>query len=296
MSSPSTADGVASARSCTLPSPSPSAVRPLTLLTYNVHNGFIDPTSSTCAFAPIVDWLSVVDADVICFQEVTWTRVSRRHFHETLRDQLGFAHIAYGNAADLYGNGFYGQVTASKTPFAAEPVTLPLKDTKHGEERAALFTQHQSGLSIINVHLDVWDRSGEVRVRQLHQIKSLIRQLRSPVLLCGDFNSVRRCDYSQEEWDVICRLHHIETASLDVVGEMGGRDVFDLLDKRLNRTHVKISKRIDFLFVIEQGMGKVSVRDARRYDVLWSDHYPLWAALEIATPDSGLCDASAATI
>jgi len=109
----------------------------------------------------------------------------------------------------------------------------------------------------------------------------MIAKLASPVILCGDFNSVRRRDYTDEEWKILCGIHQIETESLEVIREFGGRDVFDYLAQRLNQTHTQIAKRIDFIFIIEKGKEKVNVRDARRFDVLFSDHFPIGTNLEI---------------
>jgi endonuclease/exonuclease/phosphatase family metal-dependent hydrolase len=202
-----------------------------------------------------------------------------------MRDILGYHHIAYGLAADLYWNGFYGQVTVSKLPFITEPFTLSLHDSNRGEGRAALLTQLDNGLTIINLHLDVWDRSGGVRTSQLQQVKSLINNtlLPSPVILCGDFNTVRRCDYSAAEWSELCSIQEIETVSMDVVSGMGGRDVFDVMDVRMSRSHVHDPKRVDYIFIIDKSIEKkkLIVKEAKRYDVLYSDHFPLSAVIEL---------------
>jgi len=126
-------------------SPPDNSPRHLSLVSYNVFNGFNDPRSRCCSFMPIIEWLRGLSVEIVCFQEVTWTRITLKYFESTVR-AMGFPYIAYGHAHDLYGNGFYGQVTISKTPFKSEPVVLTLEDSKNAENRAALLTQHSSGI------------------------------------------------------------------------------------------------------------------------------------------------------
>jgi endonuclease/exonuclease/phosphatase family metal-dependent hydrolase len=118
-----------------------------------------------------------------------------------VREKLKFPYTAYGNAADLYGNGFFGQVTCSRYPIVAYNSLALQADPRNNEARNALVCHIELPtkrvVSVINTHLDVWDWSEKTRLAEIQQIVAYVRthQNRLPTILLGDFNAVREKDY-----------------------------------------------------------------------------------------------------
>src|ERR1700679_871931 len=179
------------------------------IISYNIHNGFYAMGHETkdgfwtsegkFNFVPFLKWVKKEDPDVILLQELTFRGVTKIKFEADMK-KLGFVHIAYGFAADLYGEGgenFFGQATCSKIPFE-KTASLKLKAFR-GEARNALFTYFPD-LVLVNTHLDVWDKTGETRLAEMKQIVKKIGTSKTAALLCGDFNTQRREDYTASQW------------------------------------------------------------------------------------------------
>lgn len=273
----------------------------LTIVTYNVHDGFQGPYSLTNSFPDVLDFLSdsTVNADVVCFQEVTWSLIRQDQFEAGLSD-IGFHYVAYGKAMGLLQNGFYGQVIASKLPFEAwktgeTALVLDLPRGPPNEGRSAMFVRvrlaavdvpgvdgsgilsDRSGCLVIgNCHLDVWDRSGKTRLSQIKAIHELMRgENLFPAVLAGDFNTVRRRDYTATEWSDLCQTHQIETESLGYLTGVGAEDAFDRLGLRVPQTHLFAPKRrVDFLFLFDS-RKEIEVKQAKLHRIGHSDHFPL---------------------
>ena len=55
-------------------------------------------------------------------------------------------------------------------------------------------------ISIYNIHLDVWDRTGKCRLEQINKLLEKVKMDKCPnILIGGDFNAIKESDYSEEE-------------------------------------------------------------------------------------------------
>jgi endonuclease/exonuclease/phosphatase family metal-dependent hydrolase len=258
---------------------------PIKIVSYNIHNGWYNEDESENTFPQMCTWLRKVNPDVVLFQEVTFREVSKAQF-ETQMKKMGLSFIAYGFAADLYGKeggNFFGQATCSRIPFDTRPTSQSLKrDPVQNEGRNALFvTLRASGLTICNTHLDVWDRTGKTRLQQIKQIDDTLNQFNLfPALVCGDFNTQRRHDYTTAQWNALIKSkYELETLALDHVQSMGVKDVLDLVGKKSASSIPNLNRRIDFMFVFDP-YNTLTVQAAEiDKNANFSDHYPVIATV-----------------
>jgi len=132
------------------------------------------------------------------------------------------------------------------------------------EDRSAVAVELLSGLVVCCTHLDHREEGA-----RLHQLEALRRHLQHDaeatprsLLLLGDFNSIRRDDYNDDEWKALVRSReqaHIETETalveaLELPSERGGRwDVADcrsLAARTAGATPTSIyGARVDYLWL-----------------------------------------------
>ena len=59
---------------------------------------------------------------------------------------------------------------------------------------------HNTMISIYNIHLDVWDRTGKCRLEQIDKLLKKVEMDTCPnIILTGDFNSIKKSDYYEDE-------------------------------------------------------------------------------------------------
>ncbi len=172
----------------------------------------------------MTQWLEQIQPDVVLFQEVTFEEVSRKQLMETMK-AAGFRYISLGWTHPPFQGrkekDFYGQCTASKIPFVGNPHSIYLeKDPLQKLGRNALCVTLTNGLTVINTHLDCFDRTGETRLKQVNQIFDWINsktRKNNTFILAGDFNTERRKNYSDSTWERLQKEYIIETETLDFI-------------------------------------------------------------------------------
>lgn len=257
----------------------------LKILSYNIHNGWYDYTDVYNTFYEMIKWMIEVDPDVVLFQEVTFREISKTNFESTMKE-LGYKYIAYGFADDLYGkNGgnFFGQATCSKLPWKHKPISLNLsRDPVNNEGRNALFVTLENGLTIVNLHLDVWDRSGKTRLKQIKEMDHVLNEYKLfPAMVCGDFNTQRRRDYTNAQWETLQKHYVVETIAIDYIESFGVKDVLDLVGKKSVTSIPGVNRRIDFMFAFDPyDQVKVQSADIVK-NVYFSDHFPVISTIRV---------------
>ncbi len=184
----------------------------LKLVTWNVNGGYgLDPDDPTKLLGYenldyFIDLLGEIDADVVCLQEVH-ANAERSQADEVARS-LGLQGVFESLASESHIDANYrlGNAVLAKQPFqAARSVTLP---RPHFSVKLPLLSSGKpaalhdklvqivrlDGLTVANTHLlplHVLGASWASRQgRELAEVtaKLLIDELRSPLVLCGDFN------------------------------------------------------------------------------------------------------------
>ena len=183
------------------------------LVTYNVHM-WSRPEASIPVwqnddFNAILTTIEAVDADILVLEEVFFDP-SHTDFKERFEAEIarmGFKYTSFCKAHEAFAVGaFFGNYLLSKLPIVSNKV-LTLEQNKEG--RCAIVTTIQlpsnQQLVVIGTHLDIYDETEQVRMRQVQQILKYVETdlSGSNVVITGDFNSLRRSDYTDEEWNFI---------------------------------------------------------------------------------------------
>lgn len=161
--------------------PQPTEHRSLTIMTYNLHQGF--GTDQKLDLKQIADTILQADPDIIGLQEADAGRVPSLSVDEVLwlSRRLNM-HSAYGPS---WGNT-YGVAILSKYPIAEQSKYL-LSSSE--QQRACLEARIAVGgetLTFFSVHLGL---NVQERERQLDELLAYTADAPSPKVLVGDFNA-----------------------------------------------------------------------------------------------------------
>jgi endonuclease/exonuclease/phosphatase family metal-dependent hydrolase len=164
----------------------------LRFVTWNIHKGI--GTDGCYRLERTIEVLRVLDADVVCLQEVDEC-VPRSSWHRQARmigESLGYEHTALGLNVSV-GGGHYGNCTLSRRPITSVrnvDLTVPLK-----KRRGGLVTRVEgkngSDWVVANVHLGLLHLERRVQLRRL--IAQVLRGARKDdhVVIAGDSNDWR---------------------------------------------------------------------------------------------------------
>jgi endonuclease/exonuclease/phosphatase family metal-dependent hydrolase len=147
--------------------------------------------------------------------------------------------------------------------------------------RCALIARFKTytDLVVAGTHLDVFDESGDTRVRQIEFLTEYLGNnfdKSSKIIVTGDFNSLRKADYSTKEWDNIVRIdekRNVKTIQdvVPVIEKNKFKESFSSLDKKL-KVSVWSDRRVDYIY------GKnIKFKSSECYRSTASDHFPIYA-------------------
>ena len=136
-------------------------------------------------------------------------------------------------------------------------------------------------LKIIACHLDVFDETEETRKKQILQI---LNEIDNSYLLLGDLNSLRKSDYTQEEWiefeyNAIMRDTKANTLVTDLIEKNNFIDCWNFINKNPPKVTVWSMRRVDYMFVGKDFMHKIN--NCNLLIDSTSDHFPLYMDIDI---------------
>lgn len=240
------------------------------ILSYNVH-GF-KTKSNIKTLDEILTLVSSSDADIVALQEVFVMKRNETVSEDVLINmmkKMGYAQYAFSKCGI--------NAVFSKDEFSHEELSLGRDPIMHLHRNALKCTfPKYDDLLVVNTHLDVFDSSGKTRLVQMRIIlDSLAKNNTNKKIVCGDFNSLRKNDYTTDEWNAIVKID--KKRKVDTI-----EDVIPLIEK---------SSFVD-AFVACKVPLKVTVWSARRIDYIYgngidfvqcsvikntaSDHYPIF--------------------
>jgi endonuclease/exonuclease/phosphatase family metal-dependent hydrolase len=249
----------------------------LRIMTYNVH-GFKTKNFKK-SFDQIIGIIGQIDPDVLALEEVYIYRPNETCTQQQLRQMLKQHKLHHGIFSRCGINAVF-----SKFPFDCSEIDLG-KDYVKKIPRNALVCTFPN-LIVVGTHLDVFDESGSLRKQQ---IKKILDRLRSDdldvlenkqIVITGDFNSLRRSDYTDMEWEELARIDHKRgvTTIVDavhVLEKSGFKDSFDSCGTSI-KVSVWSNRRVDYIF------GKnVRFSQTSEHRVTLSDHYPVYADISL---------------
>lgn len=164
--------------------------REVRVASYNIRHGA--GTDNRLDLDRTAALLQNIQADVIGLQEVDCQCQRSEGVDQVtfLGEQLGME-SAFGSFMDYQG-GRYGMGMLSRYPILrTEEIRLP----KGNEPRVALACEiqlpNQSKITAVNVHFD-WVADDRLRFAQAQKLAEYLSELKTPYLLMGDFNDVRK--------------------------------------------------------------------------------------------------------
>lgn len=205
------------------------------IVTYNIHGWLTQHGEPNVA--ALGELLSSLQADVIGLNEVFYPRVmtgDQRPALELLAEQLNM-HFVFGPClrwpaqddlpADAYGNALLSRwpIIANAahhlTPKEEDRQALLADKEQRGLLEARILLPDQRTLTVYVTHLDHTDEAA--RLLQLRVARQwLIRDRNRPHLIMGDFNAIRRWDFSGREEEYSRLTQHAKGSNM-TAGEHG---------------------------------------------------------------------------
>jgi endonuclease/exonuclease/phosphatase family metal-dependent hydrolase len=153
-----------------------------------------------------------------------------------------------------------------------------------------IVIEYQSTMvSIYNIHLDVWDRTGKCRLEQINKLLEKIKMDKCPnIIIGGDFNAIKESDYSEEEQIALKKFYSTFTENpfkeIEFLLEKGFKDC---ASSNIKPT-VWTKQRVDFFFV-NQGFT-LDVFNYSTHTISGSDHFPISIEIGIKKTNYTLVD------
>jgi len=163
-------------------------------MTYNIHHGEFFYKRGESNLQQIADVINEYKPDFVALQEVdSLTNRSARFNQGVPQDlvrklaELTSMHGFFGKAMDFEGGG-YGEGILARFPVQSR--VYPLPTPMNGEGRALLTVTHTlpNGQQIVFAGTHLCHEFGGNRLAQSIAVDSILRQLKLPVVVGGDFN------------------------------------------------------------------------------------------------------------
>ena len=135
--------------------------------------------------------------------------------------------------------------------------------------------EHQNTMiSIYNIHLDVWDRTGKCRMEQINKLLEKIKNDKAPnILIGGDFNAIKQSDYSEEEQIALKKFYSTFTDNpFKEIEFIIGKGFRDCATRHITPT-VWTKQRVDFFFVNRE--FRLDISKYTTHTISGSDHFPI---------------------
>lgn len=148
---------------------------------------------------------------------------------------------------------------------------------------------HNTIISIYNIHLDVWDRTGKCRLEQINKLLEKVKMDKSPnILIGGDFNAIKESDYSEDERAALKKFYSTYTKDpFKEIEFLMGKGFRDCANRHITPT-VWTKQRVDFFFV-NRGFT-LGISNYSTHTISGSDHFPISIELGIKKTNYQLVD------
>jgi endonuclease/exonuclease/phosphatase family metal-dependent hydrolase len=243
----------------------------LRIMTYNVH-GFRDQMHGK-KYIEIIDTIGAIDPDVLVIEGVFVYKPNEACTADELASVLKRFRLRYSGFSTTGINAVF-----SKQPFTAVELDLQRDPVKRLPRNALVCRFKKQNLVVVGTHFDVFDESGSHRKKQIAMILDHLKEKHSDerCIVTGDFNSLKRSDYTDEEWKNIEELDRARrvTTGTDAVPLIEKEDFVDSFDSCNESIKVSVwsGRRVDYIF------GKnIEFVQSSEYRTTYSDHYPIYA-------------------
>jgi endonuclease/exonuclease/phosphatase family metal-dependent hydrolase len=275
------------------PSKSPTTLR---VATWNVHywsDVYLRPT-----FPYFLKDLQMMDADVVCLQEVNfggptkWLSLNREQLLAIFR-LLGYAYWHFCGTTNFHGAPF-GNLTLSRMPMNSTNLSLG-QDPIHKEvrclTRSEILLPNKSVVTVLNIHADVWDTTEATRVKQMKIVLQVVvaEPRDRPVVVCGDFNSTHPSDYDYypQVWNWIVqgdkRRGLMTQTTAQRLLKSNLVSAFSASDSAPPPATVWSNRIVDYIYLNSTAAARTIPQHTMPFFSLASDHIPLFTDLSISS-------------
>ena len=239
----------------------PASTQTLRVMTYNIHVGVgMDKKLDLPRIAGVIN---AQHPDLVGLQEVD-RGVARTQRIDEIAEIAKLTRMDYAFAFNLrYQGGQYGVAILSRFPIMATDHRL-YQNTREAERRGFIRAEVSVRGRLINfvtTHLDYQYEDG--RLFEARQLLSALKDLKSPLIVVGDFNDIAAGQAYQ-----LMRYQFGDAWTENRAADEGFSYPAD-----------KPAKRIDYIFF--RSTDRVRTKRAWTVDTLASDHVPVVADLEI---------------
>lgn len=248
---------------------SANAKKSLKIITYNIYGW--RKKNQEDNFESLVDFFKKENPDVIGLQEVYLNSMGQL---PKLAESLQMNY--------LFGPGFsseFGNAILTKFKIL-DWYSIPLR--MQGRETRNFICVIHENITVCCTHLDNADE--HVRSTQFDQLVRITDKL-GPHILMGDFNSLRRLDYSKTDWEYIFNERkqnkwELPTSELIDRIEKSYVDTWSFVGKFPIKSTCAFDTRIDYIFV--SNVNKIKIEKSNRIEEeMTSDHYPVFVTVSI---------------
>jgi len=224
------------------------------ILSWNIH--YFRDKQLKYTYSDCLKYIEKIDTNIICLQEVyNIPGITPWNIKKDLNN-LGYSYIISDK-----NNGL---LCASKF----KPIHKSI--IKFNNKRGYILLKFDNRI-IINTHLEVSDEG--TRVKQINKILSDIINIETPIIICGDLNTIDKNDYTDEEWDhnlIYIRKYMFDPKVTDILKNNKFIDVGNYLNKNKINTSF-YDRRVDYFFVKNIKPNNYIVDESN----ILSDHYPI---------------------
>lgn len=250
------------------------------IATYNVH--YWTDLYEKPSFDKILKDIAIINADILCLQEVSFDRTK---FNPYNYDQLmgKFRDMGYCDYVEVYGSQYlgsrFGNLILSRCKMDNKLWGTLHKGNVKVRRGYCLASFKDLNVDVCCVHLDVFDESGDTRRKQLEEMLKLVSAPRENLIICGDFNSIRKQDYEPKRLNTIINHDHLrgivtDTQTLQKLDELNYKTSFEHAQKKSDCT-VWSCRAIDHIFLHSNCPYKI-VKSEVHYTIN-SDHFAIYA-------------------
>ncbi len=236
------------------------------ILSWNIHGFYSKNLEDQTEY--ILNQIRNTNADIVNIQELILkgnyekSKAELNHIHNEFMD-MGYKYIFY------YTNNM--NVILSKIKFIASE--LKYTYSKNVPRSAAICSF--LGFTFIGTHLDVYDNTGKIRILQIKELLTSLH-FNNPIILAGDFNSLRRNDYSDYHWNSIVEadMKRKVITNEDIIPfieNFGFIDSFILSNTNTPSVTCAFNRRVDYVYMYKYFYNVKS----KVIENNLSDHYSL---------------------
>lgn len=269
-----------------------SNINNLMITSYNVHF-FSPPTESKnieenvqYGVERLLKFCQKTESDVILVQEALFNPNIISIFKNS-----GF--IPYVCNTFKFEKYYFGNIILIRNNIIIRKFSKELYISGYKERKKCIVNvviEYQNTLvSIYNIHLDVWDRTGKCRMEQINKLLEKIKNDKCPnILIGGDFNAIKESDYSEDERIALKKFYSTFTDNpFKEIDFIIGKGFRDCATSNITPT-VWAKQRVDFFFVNRE--FSLDVSKYATHTISGSDHFPISIEIRVKKPNYQLVD------